>query len=330
MKYGLIGEKLSHSLSPDIHRIFFELTGKKGDYGLFELSIEELQPFLLNASDKGFKGLNVTIPYKTKVISYINELSKEAMKIGAVNTIVPGNMLKGYNTDYYGIDYTLRKYHESFYWDRALVLGSGGAANAVITYLEDNKDNEFNEEGIDNADKKDNIDYKKNKDNKENKDNANKNEDYERNESNKYNETNGINEINKRSSVVSKIYLASRDKIAAKNKFPHANTVSYDEIADYSPFDIIVNTTPVGMFPSVGASPLTKEQINGSGFLFDLIYNPAKTRLMELSNELGIPNVNGLYMLVAQAVKAQEIWNGEEYGQNLVDAVYLEILEERA
>lgn len=294
MKYGLIGEKLSHSLSPDIHRIFFELTGKKGDYGLFELSIEELQPFLLNASDKGFKGLNVTIPYKKKVISYINELSKEAMKIGAVNTIVPGNMLKGYNTDYYGIDYTLRKYHESFYWDRALVLGSGGAANAVITYLEDNKDNEFNEEGIDNADKKDNIDYKKNKDN------------------------------------VNKIYLASRDKIAAKNKFPHANTVSYDEIADYSPFDIIVNTTPVGMFPSVGASPLTKEQINGSGFLFDLIYNPAKTRLMELSDELGIPNVNGLYMLVAQAVKAQEIWNGEEYGQDLVDAVYLRFLGERA
>ncbi|MDD4295434.1 MAG: shikimate dehydrogenase [Ruminiclostridium sp.] len=272
MKYGLIGEKLSHSLSPEIHRIISELTGKKGDYGLFELSIEELQPFLLNASDKGFNGLNVTIPYKTKVISYIDELSEEAMKIGAVNTIMPGSLLKGYNTDYYGIDYTLRKYNESSCWSRALVLGSGGAANAVIAYLEDNE----------------------------------------------------------RSSVVSKIYLASRDKIAAKNKFQHANTISYEEIVDYSPFDLIVNTTPVGMFPLVEASPLTKEQIKGSSFLFDLIYNPAKTRLMELSDELGIPNVNGLYMLVAQAVKAQEIWNGEEYGQDLVDAVYLRFLGERA
>ena len=57
------------------------------------------------------------------------------------------------------------------------------------------------------------------------------------------------------------------------------------------------------------------------GFLFDLIYNPGQTELMKMADGLGIPNVNGLYMLVAQAVKAQEIWNGEGYGLNMVDAI---------
>jgi len=268
MKYGLIGEKLSHSLSPEIHRIIFELTGKKGEYELFELSEEEVKPFLLNASNKGIRGLNVTIPYKTKVVSYLNELSDEALKIGAVNTIIPGDILKGYNTDYYGIDYTLRKYHIRPLKKRVLVLGSGGAANAVITYLKDNG--------------------------------------------------------------VSKVYIASRDKRDAKKKFPSSNAVSYEEIRDFLPFDIIVNTTPLGMFPLTEASPLIKEQISGSGFLFDLIYNPSKTRLMEYADEVGTLNANGMYMLVAQAVKAQEVWNREEYGLDFVDAVYLRFIGEQA
>lgn len=265
MTYGLIGEKLSHSLSPEIHRLFFELTGKKGDYKLFELAKSGLKPFLVNAFEEGFKGLNVTIPYKTEVISLVDELTDEAMKIGAVNTILLGNRLKGCNTDYFGIDFTIKKYHIKLLGGSALVMGSGGAAKAVVAYLED--------------------------------------------------------------SGASKVYMASRNKRDAEKKFPLVFAISYEEITDFSPFDIIINTTPVGMFPKVGLSPLKMEQLKGSGFLFDLTYNPSKTKLMELADVVDMPNANGLYMLIAQAVKAQEIWNDEKYGIDLADAILHKFME---
>ncbi len=259
MIYGLIGEKLSHSYSPGIHKIFFDITGKKGDYRLIELPKDELRAFLLNAHKQGFIGLNVTIPYKTEVIPFIDELSDEAVKIGAINTIELKNGLKGYNTDYFGIDFTMKKCYITLSRKKALVTGSGGAAKSVIAYLEDN----------------------------------------------------GISEI----------YMASRDPDDLKYKFPSIIAVSYDEIINFAPFNIIVNTTPVGMYPNAGASPLTKEQLKGADFIFDLIYNPAKTKLMELADDLNIPNINGLTMLIAQAVRAQEIWNNEIYGSDLIDTI---------
>ena len=109
MQYGLIGEKLSHSYSPQIHRAFFEITGITGEYKLFELQKHELQAFLNRSLQQGFRGLNVTIPYKSEVIPFMEQISPEAAKIGAVNTILLQGSLTGFNTDYFGIDYTLRK-----------------------------------------------------------------------------------------------------------------------------------------------------------------------------------------------------------------------------
>jgi len=260
MKYGLMGEKLSHSHSPLIHRIFFDITGKKGQYELIELKRNELGSFLFKAEQENYQGLNVTIPYKIEIIDHIEKLSVEARKIGAVNTIKLTGGLKGYNTDYYGIDYTLKKSGIILSGKKALVTGSGGAAKAVVAYLED--------------------------------------------------------------SNTDKIYMAGRNKNDIKERFAQVIAISYEEIKDFEPFDIIINTTPVGMYPLTEDSPLTKEQLKGSGFLFDLIFNPEETKLMKLAYKTGIPCVNGMYMLVAQAVKAQEIWQGENYGMDLVDAIY--------
>ncbi|HEY8500837.1 MAG TPA: shikimate dehydrogenase [Clostridia bacterium] len=264
MKFGLIGEKLSHSYSPEIHRVFFEITGIKGEYKLFEIKKNEIGEFLQNARRDKFAGLNVTIPYKTDVIPFLDDLSPEAEKINAVNTVSLKGRLCGYNTDYFGLDYTFKKYQINVNGMRVLTAGSGGAAKAVVSYLMDNEAKE--------------------------------------------------------------IYIASRDNVKTNKEFPGAVSVSYADIIKYCPFDIIINTTPVGMHPNTGVSPLSKEQIRGAVFLFDLIYNPSVTKLMEIAGSLGIPNTNGLYMLIAQAVKAQEIWNGEDYGIDIIDSIFKEIM----
>lgn len=267
MIFGLIGEKLSHSYSPQIHKAFFEITGIKGEYRLFPLPKNELQGFLHKALNEGFMGLNVTIPYKTDIMAFLSRLSTEAEKIGAVNTITLQERLEGYNTDYFGIDYTLRKNNIPIKGKKALITGTGGSAKAVSAYLMD--------------------------------------------------------------SGIEKLVIAGRNPARDKDKFPASELIEYHEITQYGPFDIIINTTPVGMFPYIGQSPLCPEQVKGAGFVFDLIYNPEKTELMKIADALGIPGVNGLYMLVTQAVKAQEIWQGKAYGLDMVDAILLRMSEEK-
>ncbi|HZK26988.1 MAG TPA: shikimate dehydrogenase [Thermoclostridium sp.] len=273
MKYGLIGEKLSHSYSPEIHKIIFETLGVAGEYNLIELKQEKLRGFLHNAREQGYNGLNVTIPYKLDVIALLDNISEEAKKIGAVNTISFKKEVEGFNTDYYGIKHTFSKCGINVKGKNVLIAGSGGAAKSVITYMLD--------------------------------------------------------------AGVSKGYVASRNpKNNLSRKKAEDNTVKnesiipiyYDQIFQYTPFDVVVNATPVGMYPAVGASPLKKEHISGTKFVFDLIYNPNKTQLMKLADQAGIPNVNGLYMLISQAVKAHEIWTGIEYDNDFTNRVYAKIL----
>lgn len=263
MKFGLIGEKLLHSYSPKIHGLFFEIAGIKGEYKLFEIKRNDICQFLQNARKDKFTGINVTIPYKTDVIRFLDELSPEAEKINAVNTIFFKDLVRGYNTDYFGLDYTFKKYGIDVSGKRVLATGSGGAARAVVAYLLDKNAKE--------------------------------------------------------------IYIASRNNAKAGDKFPDIIAVSYSDIIEYCPFDIIINTTPVGMYPDIGISLLSKEQITGAIFIFDLIYNPPVTKLMKIADSLGILNTNGFYMLVAQAVKAQEIWQGKEYGIEMIDRIINDI-----
>lgn len=131
LQYGLIGERLGHSFSPEIHR---RLGGY--DYRLVELKPEELGPFLQR---RDFAGLNVTIPYKKAVIPYCRDLTDRARRIGSVNTIVrrADGSLMGHNTDYDGFAYLLRSAGAKVEGKKALVLGSGGASLTVYTVLRD-------------------------------------------------------------------------------------------------------------------------------------------------------------------------------------------------
>lgn len=129
-KFGLLGEKLGHSWSPFIH----EKLGSS-PYDLINVQGSDLDDFF---EKRNFLGINVTIPYKEKVIAYIDELSPLAKKIGAVNTIVnKKGKLYGYNTDYYGFAYSLKEIEFDPKGKNVLILGHGGAAKMVKTYMED-------------------------------------------------------------------------------------------------------------------------------------------------------------------------------------------------
>lgn len=130
MRCGLLGRKLSHSYSPQIH-------GMLGSYpyGLFEKEPDELEDFLENGN---FLGLNVTIPYKKTVIEYCDSLSPCAERLGAVNTLVRRDgKLIGHNTDYYGFGSMVDRCGVPFQGKKALVLGSGGASATAVGVLND-------------------------------------------------------------------------------------------------------------------------------------------------------------------------------------------------
>lgn len=129
MKCGLLGRKLGHSYSPQIHACL-------GDYSytLFEKEPEEIENFLKSGD---FTGLNVTIPYKKAVIPFLDELSPAAEKLGSVNTIVrrKDGTLYGHNTDYFGFASLLKRSGLDVSGKKVLVLGSGGASNTVAAVL---------------------------------------------------------------------------------------------------------------------------------------------------------------------------------------------------
>lgn len=134
-KFGLIGYPLKHSFSPGYFAVKFENEGiQDAEYKLYEL--EDISEFA-DLAREDMIGVNVTIPYKEKVVHFLQELSDEARQIGAVNTIKWENgILKGYNTDCYGFEQSLTAFYGSCKPEKALVLGSGGASKAVMYTLQ--------------------------------------------------------------------------------------------------------------------------------------------------------------------------------------------------
>lgn len=240
--YGLIGEKLKHSFSPEIHKLLGNY-----EYKLFELSENELPNFLFSGK---FKGLNVTIPYKKAVIPHLQAMSESARKIGSVNTItvLPTGGLYGDNTDYDGFSYMLQKSGISVQNKKVLVLGSGGASLTVIAVLNDC----------------------------------------------------GAGEI------------VNISRTGENN---------YENLENHFDADVIVNTTPVGMYPNNLKAPLSLEGFSHLSGVLDIIYNPAKTALVLEAEKMGIPAMGGLSMLVAQAKRASEIFTGKKIPDSRIDEI---------
>ncbi len=236
----LIGEHLSHSYSPEIHSYLYDYS-----YALKELKKEELCEFF---QKRDFDGLNVTIPYKNDVIKYLDKISPEAEKIGAVNTVLnENNTLTGYNTDYYGFMEMVKKSGAEVENKSAVVIGSGGASKAVCAALSD-------------------------------------------------------------------MGAKSVKVLSHKDNTP-------EKIGKYTDCHILVNASPVGMYPNNGISPVNLENFKNCEAVLDLIYNPAETKLLQESKRLGKKYINGLYMLVAQAKKAAEIFTGEEIENSRIEKI---------
>jgi shikimate dehydrogenase len=253
--YGLIGKSLGHSFSPQIHVEIFKKLGIEGEYKLFELKEEELKSAIIEYKKQGIRGLNVTVPYKINIMAYLDSISVEAKKIGAVNTISFANgVLTGYNTDYTGFGMSLVKNHVEVKNKSVIILGTGGVSKAVKQYLIDNR--------------------------------------------------------------AKSITFVSRK--------PCDGAKGYDETASLKG-DMIINCTPCGMYPKVDASPVPSDILKGFSTAVDLIYNPEETLFLKQAKENGLKTINGLYMLVSQAVTAQEIWNGIRFTEAQVDGIYQSI-----
>ena len=242
MQCGLLGRKLGHSYSPQIHNLL-------GDYSyvLFEKEPEELENFLKNGD---FSGLNVTIPYKKEVIPYLSELSPTAKKMGCVNTVLrrSDGTLYGHNTDYFGFTSLVRHAGLSVTGKKVLVLGSGGASNTAVAALKD---------------------------------------------------------------------LGASPVVISRS-----GENNYQNLHRHTDAAAIVNTTPVGMYPNTGVSPIDLELFPHLEGVLDVIYNPARTQLLLDAEKLGIPRENGLWMLVAQAKEAAEVFTGGKISDEVIEKIY--------
>lgn len=272
MKFGLLGEKLEHSLSPQIHNLIFRKIGIEGEYDLLEVEKHNLEDMLAHLSEK-YGGVNVTIPYKIAVMQNLTFISPEAKAIGAVNTIYFVNGEKrGYNTDYFGFGRLLEHNAIAVENKDVVILGSGGAARAVVKYFVDN--------------------------------------------------------------CVKSIAIASRNPQDAYSKFSDfgglakIDFLNYKQLFERGNGELLVNTTPIGMYPHIEVSPIPKEVIAGYGAVVDLIYNPSETLFMRYAREAGRKSCNGFYMLVAQALAAEEIWLGRRINQEIIADIAQKMQEE--
>ncbi len=136
LRFALIGERIDYSRSPQIFEAIFEQLHLVGRFELHSVEPQQLEARLRDLVADGIAGLSVSIPYKQKVVPYLNEIGPVARELDAVNSIVvDNNRLRGYNTDCHGFSVPLQAYADRLRDSRAVVVGSGGAARAVIYAL---------------------------------------------------------------------------------------------------------------------------------------------------------------------------------------------------
>ena len=274
--YALLGEKLGHSLSPQLHAAIYKQLGvTDAQYRTAEVPAEGLEDFFAGFAAGAFDGINITIPYKAAAIPFLQQVDAKARALNAVNCVHRQmGQLKGYNTDCLGFAYSLRKNRVELEDAHCAVLGAGGSAQAVAAVLAEG-----------------------------------------------------------RVSTV-KIYNRSIDKanrlsllIESLNPDVKTELVTPEQLSGVE-LDLLVNTTSLGMYPHVDDTPLPNADLSNVKTVVDLIYNPGKTLLLNDAESQGARAVNGLEMLVAQAVYSVEIWRGGNVITQLdMDALTQELAE---
>lgn len=280
---GLIGWPLQHSVSPSLHSVFLRSAGIAGRYDLYPIPVksnsdDQLIALLQRMRSGDLSGLNVTIPHKQAVISYLDALTPRAERIGAVNTIyLQDDQLTGDNTDAPGFLADLKRFlsdnevistdNEVISTDQAppkaaLVLGAGGSARAVVDAL------------------------------------ANAG----------WQVTIAARRLNQAQSLVGELAQSNHPLLSPLPLVPI--TLTPDSLIQHPP-DLIINTTPVGMSPNTSVSPWPGEiPFPSRALLYDLVYNPQETLLVQRAQQAGLPATTGIGMLVEQAALAFQRWTG--------------------
>jgi shikimate dehydrogenase len=243
--YGLIGEKLSHSFSPDYFNKKFKEKGIDAQYKIFELkSADEFPEFI--ASHPEIKGLNITIPYKRSLGRFMDFIDKPVHLTGTINTIKikqnsKGPILSGYNTDIIGFEKTLKPLTKNKKNINALILGTGGSAKSVAFVL-------------------------------------------------------------RKLGILFHFISRNHGEILQNNyEWLTKETIGLNQL--------IINTTPVGMYPNHNEIPdIPFEFITDKHILYDLIYNPTETLFLKKGRNQGALCINGQKMLEIQADASWKIW----------------------
>lgn len=243
MKLGLIGKPLTHSYSNEIHSEIMKQNGINGTYELFEIEEKDLGSTIKKLKDSGYRGLNVTLPYKEKVLEFVDEIDEKSEYIGAINTIkFCDGKAYGYNTDYLGFISLLKDSNIDVKGKDAIILGAGGTARTAAKALIDSKTYDL--------------------------------------------------------TIVTR----------SKKEFHNLYSTSFDFITENpTNCDILINCTPVGMYPNMTEAPIQSSLIKTPIYI-DLIYNPKRTKLMEQYEQDGSKVIGGYHMLVQQALESQRIW----------------------
>ncbi|WP_455714087.1 shikimate dehydrogenase family protein [Anaerosporobacter sp.] len=252
MEYGLIGEKLGHSFSKEIHEKLADY-----QYDITPLTREEFPEFM---KARDFKAINVTIPYKCDVIPYLDEMDSNAKSIGAVNTIVnKDGKLIGHNTDFSGFLYMIEHHNVTIEGKKILVIGNGGASKAVIAVL---------------------------------------------------------NHL--RAAEIIIVDIITGPGVITKE----------EALEKHLDVEVIINTSPVGMYPNIDNSPINLEPFSRCKAVLDVIYNPLQTKLTKQASDLGMQAINGLEMLVGQAKYAVEFFLDKHIDDEVIDPIYNQIMDQ--
>lgn len=254
---GVVGDPISHSLSPKLHGYWLRKYGVSGDYAAYHVAKNELADFIARLKPNNIEGVNLTVPHKESAMALVDELDASAKKIGAVNTIYfddRGKMI-GANTDGYGFLKHLKQTTQKWAAENGpvTIIGAGGAARAVIVSLLDD----------------------------------------------------GVPEIR-----LTNRTLERATSLASEIADSRIKVISWSDREDaLSNVELIVNVTTLGM-AGQPALELSLDKLPKEATVYDIVYNPLETDLLKRARERGNETIDGLGMLLHQAVPGFKAWFG--------------------
>jgi len=274
---GVFGHPIAHSLSPKMQNAALKALGLDFVYVPFDVEPGKLGIAVAAIRVLGIVGVNVTIPHKEKIIDYLDEVSEEARLVESVNTIHnDGGRLKGYSTDGKGFLGPLENEGIRLEGMRAVALGAGGSAKAVVRALASS--------GV---------------------------------------SVTVINRTAERGAALAEQInrIVSCEVVRA---LPLDESDAMRQAVRQA--DLLVNCTSVGMYPDTDESPCSKAMLHPKLLVYDLVYNPVKTRLLQEAEEAGAKTINGVKMLVYQGAESLRIWVERDPPLDIMEQVVMSVL----